>query len=101
MQQTRNNLTKHNIAETITKKIGLSVSYNKEVVNDLVNLIVKNLNKINILKVTNFGTFHLKKKNKRIGRNPKNNKTHEISERNLISFNCSEEFKKKINSSAR
>ena len=101
MQQKRNNLTKHNIAEAITKKIGLSVSYNKQVVDDLVNLIVKSLNKTNILKVSNFGTFHLKKKNKRTGRNPKNNQNYEISERNIISFNCSEEFKKNLNNSAK
>ena len=57
--------------------------------------------KVFIIKKTfykNFGTFYLKKKSKRVGRNPKNKKIdHEISERNVVIFKPSELLKKKLN----
>ena len=46
---------------------------------------------------TNFGTFTVRKKNSRIGRNPKTKEIKTISERNVILFKPSNEFKKKIN----
>ena len=49
------------------------------------------------VKISNFGTFILKKKNKRIGRNPKTKEEKIISERNVILFKPSKELKNYIN----
>ena len=49
------------------------------------------------LRFTNFGTFTVRKKNSRIGRNPKTKEIKTISERKVILFKPSNEFKKKIN----
>ena len=97
MPQIRDNLSKNEIAEIITNKIGLSTSYNKKIINDLIEVLIISLNNSKNLKISNFGSFYLKKKSKRIGRNPKNKQVYEISERNVITFYCSEEFSKKIN----
>ena len=101
MKVNRNNTHKKNIINNIYNKVGLPSIYAAKLVNDLLSILISDIITQKIFKIKNFGTFNLRKKKKRIGRNPKNNKTHEISERNVITFNCSEEFKKKINSSAR
>ena len=49
------------------------------------------------VKIAKFGTFILKKKNERIGRNPKTKEEKIISERNVILFKPSKELKKFIN----
>ena len=49
------------------------------------------------VKIAKFGTFSLRKKNQRIGRNPKTKETVVISERNVVLFKPSKEFKEYIN----
>ena len=58
---------------------------------------MQELKKNGKVKITNFGTFIVRKKNSRIGRNPKTKEIKTISERNVILFKPSKEFKKKIN----
>ena len=62
---------------------------------DISEPFVKNLNKK--VKISNFGTFLLKRKKERIGRNPKTKEKKIISERNIISFKASKELKKYLN----
>ena len=56
------------------------------------------VNKKSYLKIKNFGSFNLRKKNSRIGRNPKNKIDHEISERNVLTFKAADKLNKKVNS---
>ena len=49
------------------------------------------------MKIKKFGTFSLNYKKKRNGRNPKNKKSYEIQERNVVTFKASENLKFKIN----
>ena len=51
----------------------------------------------NIVKIHNFGTFKVKKKKERIGRNPKTKENVVISSRNVISFTPSKKVIKVIN----
>ena len=56
-----------------------------------------NLIKQKKVKISKFGNFKLKKKKKRIGRNPKTKEEKEISKRNVVLFRPSKEFKDLIN----
>ena len=49
------------------------------------------------LKISNFGTFTIRKKKSRLGRNPKTKELKQISERNVVLFKPSKEFKEFIN----
>ena len=49
------------------------------------------------LKISKFGTFSLREKKQRIGRNPKTKEEKKISKRNVILFKASKEFKELIN----
>jgi len=53
--------------------------------------------KHNKVKIAKFGTFILRKKSKRIGRNPKTKENKIISERKVILFRPSKELKKSVN----
>ena len=82
----QNNITRDDIAEFIHDEFGLTKKECNLLVNDIVDEIIDGLNKKKIVKIHNFGTFKLKRKKSRIGRNPKTKKEFLISERNVISF---------------
>ena len=50
-----------------------------------------------VVKISNFGTFHIRFKKKRVGRNPKTKEEKIIKERNVVLFKPSKDFKKFIN----
>ena len=56
-----------------------------------------NLKKSNKVKIAKFGTFHVRFKKSRIGRNPKTKEKKIISERKVILFKPSKILKNKIN----
>ena len=93
----KNNVTRDGIADTIHREFGFSRNECLDIVNDIIDIIVNGLNDNGIVKIHNFGTFKVRKKNSRIGRNPKTKEIKTISERKVILFKPSNEFKKKIN----
>ena len=93
----RLNLTKKDIINSLYLQIGYPKKVTENVLEDLFNIIFDELKKNGKVKITNFGTFTVRKKNSRIGRNPKTKEIKTISERNVILFKPSSEFKKKIN----
>ena len=93
----RSNLTKKDIVNSIYMQIGFSKKISETLLEDLFQIIVKNLVSKNKVKISKFGTFILRKKYSRIGRNPKTNETKIITERNVILFKPSKDLKKYIN----
>ena len=93
----RINLTKKELINTIYMQIGFSKRISENLLEDIMDTIVKNLKTNKQVKISKFGTFTLRNKKKRIGRNPKTREDKVISERNVILFKPSKEFKKKIN----
>ena len=93
----RINLTKKEIVNSIYMQIGFSKKISETLLEDIFQLILKNIILEKKVKISKFGTFVLRKKNKRIGRNPKTKETKIISERNVILFKPSKEFKNYIN----
>ena len=78
-------------------QLGLSKNILDLILEDILKLIVKNLKKNKKVKISNFGTFEVRYKNKRIGRNPKTKEKKIITARNVVLFKPSKEFKKFIN----
>ena len=84
-----NNITRDDIAEFINQEFGLTKIDCNHFVNDLIEEIISGLILYNIVKIHNFGTFKIKNKKERIGRNPKTKEDIMIPSRNVISFTIS------------
>ena len=93
----RINLTKKEIINSIYMQIGFSKKVSETILEDVFSIILQNIKINNKVKIAKFGTFTLRKKKQRIGRNPKTKEEKIISERNVILFKASKEFKKYIN----
>ena len=78
-------------------KLGLSKKILDVILDDLLNIIVENLKDKKKVKISNFGTFEIRYKNERVGRNPKTKEKKIISARNVVLFKPSKEFKKFVN----
>ena len=94
----RTNLTKKDLVNIIYMHVGFSKQMSEHLIDEFFSLITLNLKKEKKLKLTKFGTFFIKSKKSRIGRNPKTKEDKIISERNVVLFKPSKEFKEFINS---
>ena len=79
-------------------QLGFSKKILEVIFDDLLNIIVENIKKNKKIKISNFGTFELRHKKQREGRNPKTKEIKTISERNVILFKPSKDLKEFINS---
>ena len=93
----RINLTKEEIVNSVYMQIGFSKKVSENILEDLFAIIFDSLKKNNKVKIAKFGTFHVRFKKSRIGRNPKTKEKKIISERKVILFKPSKELKRKIN----
>ena len=93
----RNNLTKKDIVKSVYMQIGFPKKVIDEIINDLIELIISGIKRDKKLKISNFGTFTLREKKSRIGRNPKTKEQRIIKERKVVLFKPSKEFKKFVN----
>ena len=78
-------------------QIGFSKNISENLLEDFLSILLNELIKNKKVKIPKFGTFILRHKKSRIGRNPKTLEKKVISERNVILFKPSKEFKKYIN----
>ena len=90
-------VTRVNITEAIYEQIGLSRKDSNDVLDMVINEIRNELSVGNDVKIASFGTFSLRKKNARVGRNPRTGKEAEISARTVISFKPSMGLRKAVN----
>ena len=93
----RINLTKEEIVNSIYMQIGYSKKISENLLEDFFEIIFNILKKNNKVKIAKFGTFQVRFKKSRIGRNPKTKEKKMISERNVILFKPSKDFKNYIN----
>jgi len=87
-----NNLTRNDISEFINKEFGLSKKDCNDIVNDILDEIINGLISYGVIKIHNFGTFKVKFKGERLGRNPKTKEETIIKSRNVISFKPSKKI---------
>ena len=95
----RINLTKEEIVNSIYMQIGYSKKISENLLEDFFEIIFNSLKMNKKVKIAKFGTFQVRYKKSRIGRNPKTKEKKVISERKVILFKPSKELKKKINKS--
>ena len=93
----RINLTKKNLVNLIYMQIGFSKQISENLIDDFFQTIIENLSKEKSLKLSNFGTFTIREKQSRVGRNPKTKKETIISKRNVVLFKPSKTFKDFVN----
>ncbi len=94
----RVNLTKKDIINSIYMQIGFSKNISENLLEDILHIIFENLKKNKKLKISKFGTFSVRNKKSRIGRNPLTKEKKMISDRNVVLFKPSKEFKDYVNS---
>ena len=93
----RTNLTKKDIVNAIYMQIGFSKQITENLIEEFFAIIVSNLQNNRPVKISKFGTFLIRSKKSRIGRNPKTRELKEISSRNVVLFKPSKELKELLN----
>ena len=93
----RINLTKKDLVNLIYMQLGFSKQISENLIDDFLQTIILNLLKDKKLKLSKFGTFTVREKKSRIGRKPKTKEEKIISERNVVLFKPSKDFKEYIN----
>ncbi len=91
------NISRENIAESIHREFGFPRKECLDVVNDIIDIIISGLQSQGFVKIHNFGTFKLKQKKSRLGRNPKTKEEVIIGDRLVISFKASKNILKFVN----
>ena len=92
------NITRFHIAESIHNEFGLPKKDCFDLVSDIIDIIIEGLQNSNKVKIHKIGTFIVRHKKSRIGRNPNTKKEVMIDERKVISFKASKNVLKYLNS---
>ncbi len=93
----RINLTKKDLVNLVYMQLGFSKQISENLIEDFLATIVTNIKSEKKLKLSKFGTFAIRQKKSRIGRNPKTKESKVISSREVVLFKPSKEFKEFIN----
>ena len=93
----KKNITREIIADSLHDEFGLTKKDCLTFVNDILDIIVDGLKVDGYVKIHNFGSFKIKKKKSRIGRNPKTKEDVIIQERNVVIFKPSKSIINYIN----
>ena len=93
----RINLTKKDLVNLIYMQLGFSKQISENLIEDFLSTIVSNIKNEKKLKLSKFGTFTIRQKKSRVGRNPKTKEAKVISGRDVVLFKPSKEFKAFIN----
>ena len=93
----RTNLTKKDLINLVYMQLGFSKQISENLIEDFLSNIVSNIKNEKKLKLSKFGTFSIRQKKSRIGRNPKTKETKVITSRDVVLFKPSKEFKEFIN----
>ena len=93
----RINLTKKEIINSIYMQVGFSKKISENLLDDFLYILLDHLLINKKVKISKFGTFFIRHKKSRIGRNPKTMESKVISERNVVLFKPSKELKEYLN----
>ena len=94
----RINLTKKDLINSVYMQIGFSKNISENLIDELLSTITENLINEKVLKLSGFGTFSIRTKKSRIGRNPKTKEQKTITDRDVVLFKASKRFKDLVNS---
>ena len=93
----RVNLTKKDLINYVYMQLGFSKLISENLIEDFLSTIASNIKKDKKLKLSKFGTFTIRQKKSRIGRNPKTKERKVITSRNVVLFKPSKDFKSFVN----
>ena len=93
----RINLTKKDLVNVVYMQLGFSKQISENLIDDFLSTIVLNIKAEKKLKLSKFGTFTIREKKSRVGRNPKTKEEKKISSRDVVLFKPSKEFKDYVN----
>ena len=93
----RINLTKKDLINSVYMRIGYSKKISELLIEDIITIIINNLKKNKKIKISNFGTFSIRHKKNRLGRNPNTKEEKLNKSRNVVLFKPSNDFKEYIN----
>ena len=90
------NITKANLVEKISNRLGLSKADSQSLVENFFEILSNSLESGEDVKISGFGTFKLKKKNTRPGRNPMTGEVIPVTARTIVKFSASSKFKSMV-----
>ena len=93
----RKTITREYLSNSIKKEIGLTRFESLKLVGLILDNLSSSIKKDKILKLSSLGTFKVKNKNSRIGRNPKTGQEALINARSVVTFTASEKLKDRLN----
>ena len=93
----KKNYTRKDLKNKIYHNLGFSKNMSKKIVDDFFETMVIELVNLQKIKISSFGTFQVKEKNERMGRNPKTKENAKITARKVVTFKASDSFKEKLN----
>jgi integration host factor subunit alpha len=91
-----NTLTRADLAEAINHKLGLSRADSLTMVESILDNISDALAEGENVKISGFGTFLLRDKSERVGRNPKTGVEVPITPRRVLTFRASQMLKDRV-----
>jgi len=89
-------MTKAELVDAVFGKVGLSKTESQDIIEEIFETIQQTLIEGESVKISGFGTFNVKKKNARRGRNPKTGDDLQITPRRVITFKVSNHLKERI-----
>lgn len=89
-------MTRADLIADIVQKISINRQTASTVLETLLSQISSTLIEGDSVKISSFGTFSIRKKKERVGRNPRTGEEAVITPRQVISFKASPVFKKRV-----
>ncbi len=90
-------ITRADLGNSVYREVGLSLSESMNLVDAFFDTLIESLEEGNNVKLSSFGTFSLRRKKSRMGRNPKTGVEVMITPRTVLSFNPSNIMKETVN----
>jgi len=90
-------ITRADLSQAVYEQVGLSRNESSDLVETVLEEICQSLERGEMVKISSFGTFQVRSKNQRIGRNPKTGEEVPILPRRVLTFRASNVLKDRIN----
>ena len=100
MMRSVGTLTRADVAETINRKMGFSRAESLDMVESILDKMGKALEDGENVKISGFGSFVLRDKRERVGRNPKTGVEVPITPRRVMTFRASQLIKERVSKGA-
>ena len=98
---TQKTITRADLGDAVYQTVGLSRNESAKLVEQVLDEVVEALIRGEAVKLSSFGSFMVRKKGQRIGRNPKTGQEVPILPRKVLVFRASNVLKSRVNSTAR